>query len=329
MAWPISILYGLVVYLRNRLYDLNLLKSTSFDVPIVCIGNLSVGGTGKTPMIEFLILKLQGSFELAVLSRGYKRKSKGFQMADKNSTVTQLGDEPFQIYRKFPSVNVAVDVDRTNGVGQLNKIVHPDIILLDDAFQHRKIKPSLSILLTTYDLRYDKDTYLPTGSLRDSKYAAERADIIVVTKCRDTITQDEMTVITNEVKSTESQQVLFSTLVYDNELCSKDDVLSLDHLKGSFFTLVTGIAKPGPLVKFLRDKDLKFEHLAFADHHNFSSSEITLLQSKTLLITTEKDYVRLKDSLENLYYIKVAHQFLANGEAVLLEAIQSMIKSYH
>ena len=329
MAWPISLLYGLVVYIRNQLYDRGILQSRSFDMPIICIGNLSVGGTGKTPMIEFLISRLRESYKLAVLSRGYKRKSTGFQIAGKNVTVAQLGDEPFQIYSKFPEVIVAVDSDRRNGIARLKEEVRPDIILLDDAFQHRKVKPSFSILLTTYDRPYIKDTYLPTGSLRDSKYAAKRADILVVTKCPDTISEKEMTVFKNRLNAKENQKVLFASLVYDGMLFGEKAGMGIEDLKGSLFTLVTGIANPKPLVEFFEKENLVFEHLKFADHHNFSASEIARLQTEEFIVTTEKDYVRLKGKIKNLYCIKVAHQFLGDGELELLDAINTGIKPYH
>ena len=160
----------------------HIFKSKTYKTPTICVGNLSVGGTGKTPMIEFLISKLQEKHQLAVLSRGYKRNSKGFQLGTKDAIVEQLGDEPFQIQRKFSGVVVAVDADRQNGIAQLQGLIGPDLILLDDAFQHRKVTPTFSILLTTYSNPFFEDGYLPTGTLRDSKKASKRADCIVITK---------------------------------------------------------------------------------------------------------------------------------------------------
>ena len=325
MAWPISLLYGFVVWLRNLLYDKELLKSKIFDVPIICVGNLSVGGTGKTPMIEFLIRELQDQVQLAVLSRGYKRQTSGFHLADVNVTVSELGDEPFQIYQKFPRVAVAVDVNRRNGIAELQKKVNPRLILLDDGFQHRKVKPSFAILLTTYSNPYFEDWFLPTGNLRDSKNAVKRADVIVVTKCPVHITEDKMQIFKTHLKPKADQLILFSTLVYDKTLYGHPSILSLKDLKEVTFTVVTGIANPKPLIDYLNNEHLVFEHLKFADHHQFSSSEITFLQNKTLVLTTEKDYMRLQGKVERICYVKVQHQFLKDGDALLLKHLHDTI----
>lgn len=328
MAWPISLIYGAVVYFRNLLYDNQILKSKSFDIPTICVGNLSVGGTGKTPMIEFLISRLQHNYRLAVLSRGYKRKSEGFLLGTTNSTVDELGDEPFQILQKFPEITVAVDVDRRNGIMQLETLQRPDIILLDDAYQHRKVDPSFSILLTTYSNPYFKDWYLPTGNLRDSKYAAKRADCIVVTKCPSDLEENEMRTYARRLKKADNQNIIFSTLKYDEHLYAEKSNISFEDVRRINFTLVTGIANPISLLNFLKTKQLTFEHLRYADHHSFSSSEIRKLNQKGLVITTEKDYVRLQGKVDNLYYIRIEHQFLKNGEKILLESINARIKPY-
>jgi tetraacyldisaccharide 4'-kinase len=173
-----------VTWLRNKSYDFGLKSSTHFDVPIICVGNLSVGGTGKTPMIEYLIRLLKTNYKIAALSRGYKRKTKGFVIANKTMTALDLGDEPFQFYKKFEDVIVSVDANRRHGIKQLMALEHkPDVILLDDAFQHRKVKAGLNILLTSYDNLYCNDIVLPTGNLREPKSGAKRAGVIVVTKC--------------------------------------------------------------------------------------------------------------------------------------------------
>jgi len=325
MTWPISLVYGLVVNLRNQLYDRNILESKSFDIPTICVGNLSVGGTGKTPMIEFLISRLRDKHQLAVLSRGYKRKSQGFQLATQDSTAEQLGDEPFQIHRKYPEVTVAVDADRQNGIAQLKKNAHPSVILLDDAYQHRKVTPIFSILLTTYANPFFNDMYLPAGNLRDAKYASQRADCIVVTKCPSHIGQEERDTYTKRLTQSTGQFILFSTLVYDRMVYGHQTQLKLLDLKDKRFTLVTGIANPAPLVQYLKEIGLVFDHLKFPDHHAFSSAEIEKLKKKSLVLTTEKDYVRLQNKVEPLYYVKVEHQFLADGEQQLLQAIDAKI----
>ncbi len=328
MAWPISLIYGSVVRVRNWLYDVHFFNSRSFGTPTLCVGNLSVGGTGKTPMIEFLISRLQDTKRLAVLSRGYKRKSKGFQMADADSTVESIGDEPLQIHKKFPNVTVAVDGNRGKGMASLEKLIKPDLVLLDDAFQHRRVTPTFSILLTTYANPIFKDWYLPTGSLRDSKYAAGRADVIIVTKCPHVLDKKEMDWFATRLQKRKNQTILFATLQYDPVLYGKESSIKLSDLKDMEFTLVTGIATPAPLVNHLKENDLVFEHLEFSDHHSFSSLEIDRLSKKGLIVTTEKDYTRLEGKMENLYFVRIEHHFLDQGEKRLMQLIDSELTLY-
>ncbi len=320
IAFPISLMYGLVVFVRNYLYDIGLFKSIAFDTPTICIGNLSVGGTGKTPMVEFLISHLKKEYKVAVLSRGYKRKSQGFVLASIDSKVEELGDEPYQIHAKFPDVIVAVDGDRRNGISILEKKVKPDLILLDDAFQHRKVKPSCSILLTSYNNLYSEDWYLPTGNLRDSKREAKRADFIIVTKCPSGLSENERQSILNKLKPKSYQKVTFSYLVYDKA--------PLDALLNKRFTLVTGIADPTSLVSFLKAKELNFEHLRFSDHHFFTEEEIRILNGKEQVLTTEKDYVRLQGKVSNLSFIGVKHAFLGEGEQDLIVDLHALMKRH-
>jgi tetraacyldisaccharide 4'-kinase len=325
LAFPISLIYALVVFVRNFLFDKKILKVKSYVTPTICVGNLSVGGTGKTPMIEYLVKELQRSNNIAVLSRGYGRKSKGFQIADGETTVENLGDEPFQIYSKFPEITVAVDGDRQNGISILEGTIKPDVILLDDAFQHRKVTPKLSALLTAYDNLYVDDWYLPTGTLRDSKREAKRASVIVVTKCPEHISKSEQLVILTKIKPQKGQEVLFSFLQYNKEL--KGLNLTLESLKDVKVTLVTGIANPKPLVAYLKENNIEVEHLAYRDHHFFTDSEIALFNTKELILTTEKDYVRLSSKVKNLCYISIAHQFLNNGSELLKEKIATVVKN--
>ncbi|HSN48353.1 MAG TPA: tetraacyldisaccharide 4'-kinase [Flavobacterium sp.] len=198
ILFPFAILYGFITGIRNFLYDKGILKSYSFDVPVIAVGNLSVGGTGKTPQIEYLIRLLSPKYKVATLSRGYKRQSKGFVLADSTSNAEILGDEPFQFYKKFNKIQVAVDADRKHGIDQLlSQTNKPEVILLDDAFQHRKVKAGFYILLTSYGDLYSDDFMLPTGNLRESNSGAQRADMIVVTKCPATLSLDEQ----NEIKA--------------------------------------------------------------------------------------------------------------------------------
>lgn len=327
LLFPFSLVYGLIVYIRNSLYDRGILESKEFDVPTICIGNLSVGGTGKTPMTEFLIKLLQPKYKIAVLSRGYKRKSSGFVLANDNTSVEQLGDEPYQIYRKFKNITVAVDADRREGIRQLVKRVHPDLILLDDAFQHRKVNPGFSILLTSYGNLYVDDWYLPTGDLRDSKYAAKRADLIVVTKCSPLLSNEEQKNIIAKLKSRKNQRVLFTFFEYDELVKNDKESIKLSEFARRRLTLVTGIANPEPLVKYLKEKGFPMEHLAFNDHHFFSEKEIDELKTRELIITTEKDYVRLCNKLSNLFYLPVKHAFLSDGEYMIGEELNTFMKA--
>lgn len=324
IAFPISLVYAAVVRLRNYLYDVGIFRGMTFDTPTVCVGNLSVGGTGKTPMIEYLAAKLQATRKIAVLSRGYGRKSKGFVLAGSNSTVMELGDEPFQIHAKFPELTVAVDADRRNGISILEAEVAPDLILLDDAYQHRRVKPSFSILLTAFDQLYCDDWYLPTGNLRDSRYASKRADIIVVTKCPSDLDLVGQKSIREKLRPLPNQKLLFSTLTYDQELKGAINPLSLEGLRTKKLTLVTGIARPRPLLDFLKGQGLTYEHLAFRDHHFFTEKEIHLLNTKEMVLTTEKDFVRLKGKVHSLCYIGIKHEFLGNGKKVLLESLAAL-----
>ncbi|MCP4975632.1 MAG: tetraacyldisaccharide 4'-kinase [Maribacter sp.] len=325
LAFPISLIYALVVHIRNFLYDIGLFKSNSFSTPTICVGNLSTGGTGKTPMIEYLVEFLKNKNKVAVLSRGYRRRSKGFVLATSASKVEEIGDEPFQIYSKHPDIVVAVDANRCNGIRNLQHNSNPGIILLDDAFQHRRVKPNFSILLTAYDDLYTNDWYLPTGNLRDSKREAKRANLIVVTKCPAQLNRKKQAEIIKILNPNSHQEVLFSSFSYDQEIKGNASSIALDDLLGRRITLVTGIANPKPLVNYLENKGMEFEHLEYNDHHFFSSSEIELFNSKKFVLTTEKDFVRLKGKVSNLNYISVRHEFLEDGASVLEQAVNGIM----
>ena len=308
ITFPFVPLYYAVTSLRNTLYNLGVKKSTSFNFPVICVGNLSVGGTGKTPMIEYLINLLKTDYKVAILSRGYKRKTTGFVLANESSTAELIGDEPFQFYTKFsPEILVAVDADRVHGIQQLQSFKNkPEVVLLDDAFQHRKVKAGLNVLLTTYSNPYFFDVVLPTGNLREPRNSAKRADIIVVTKCPDNLSETEKATYIAKIKPRSNQKVFFSFINYSNTLISASNTKSLDELPS--FTLVTGIANATPLIDFLTRKELNFEHLNYKDHHEFTTEDIVVLQSKSLIVTTEKDFMRLKHykGLANkLYYIPI------------------------
>ena len=306
--FPIVPIYYVVTSLRNKLFDLNVLKSKSYNLPIICVGNLSVGGTGKTPMIEYLIRLFQEDNKLATLSRGYKRSTSGFKLANSITKIDEIGDEPFQFHQKFKDIIVAVDENRQHGIEELLKIDNSlKIILLDDAYQHRKVKAGFNILLTTYSNLYTDDIMLPTGDLREPRKGAERADIIVVTKCKKSISDIEKDRIRNKLKLNDNQSLFFSSIAYGYSVLSANKTLEVSDLKDKNFTLVTGIANAQPLVDYLKSEALNFEHLNYKDHYNFTDKDFDVLNQKELIITTEKDYVRLIKQLDNtkLFYLPI------------------------
>jgi tetraacyldisaccharide 4'-kinase len=297
----------MVTWLRNKLYDARIKSSKSYDLPIICVGNLSTGGTGKTPMIEYLIRLLKDEKSLATLSRGYKRITKGYVLANANTSVNSIGDEPFQFFRKFSSIQVAVDSNRQHGIEQyITSDIKPDVILLDDAFQHRKVSAGFNILLTAYNNLYYKDMVLPTGNLREPRSGAKRADVIVVTKCPTSISESDKNEIIRKLKLKSHQTAFFSHIEYADEVISYNSRLVLEALPK--FTLVTGIANAKPLVDYLTRKRLDFDHLEYSDHYNFTPSDIETLVTKKLIITTEKDYVRLSVNerlKDKLFYLPI------------------------
>lgn len=274
---------------------------------MICVGNLSTGGTGKTPMIEYLVRVLKDEKSLAILSRGYKRKTEGFVLADETATADSIGDEPFQFFRKFENIQVAVDANRQNGIEQLIASgKKTEVILLDDAYQHRKVKAGFNILLTAYGSLYSEDIVLPTGNLREPRSGSIRADVIVVTKCKRDISEVEKSEIAAKLNLKNHQKLFFSYVEYPRRVISSLNALELNTLPK--FTLVTGIANAKSLVDFLTYKGLRFDHFEYSDHYNFRDSDIETLASKPLIITTEKDFVRLSsnESLKGkLYYLPI------------------------
>lgn len=316
LLFPFAVLYGVITTIRNFLFDIGFLKSYTFPLPIIAVGNLSVGGTGKTPQIEYLIRLLSGKYRVATLSRGYKRQSEGFILADASVNAAILGDEPFQFFQKFPAIQVAVDANRKNGIEQLlSQKIAPEVILLDDAYQHRKVKAGLYILLTAYGDLYKDDYILPAGNLRESRSGAQRAAIVVVTKCPKNLVASEQIMIKNQLKLAENQQLYFTFIDYEDSVYSKELKVKLADLGDESKLLLAGIAKPESFFEHL--KEANDECLTFPDHHHFSESEISAIQKQAKgrkIITTEKDYVRLKDSIlsEQLYYLPIRSSFINN-----------------
>ncbi|HSI69130.1 MAG TPA: tetraacyldisaccharide 4'-kinase [Gillisia sp.] len=313
---PFSLLYGGVMAVRNILYDRGILESSSFSTPVICVGNLSVGGTGKTPMIEYLLQLLLPKYRLATLSRGYGRKTKGYLELKGNEQAEQVGDEPLQFKVKFPQVHITVDEDRRNGITHLISAHQPDIILLDDAFQHRKVKSGLNILLTAYNSIYAEDFVLPAGNLREPRSGASRAKIIVVTKCPVDLSFEKQEQIRKKLRLEKDQNLHYSYIKYAEEVKNEETGVSLEALKEQRFTLVTGIAKPDSLITFLKAKGLDFDHLKFPDHHNFTTKDLEKISKAPFVLTTEKDYMRLKDLKHSkLFYIPIKMDFLNSNRA--------------
>ncbi len=314
--------------IRNICYDKKWLKSISYPLPVFCVGNLSMGGTGKSPMIEYLIRFLKDDYQIGVLSRGYKRKTSGFREVLESSKVENVGDEPLQFKKKFPKIVVAVCANRREGIDRIKSNV--DLILLDDAFQHRKVNASKNILLTSYHNLYVNDCVLPVGNLRESKKGARRADIVVVTKCPEQHSYAKLKEIQNDLNLLSEQKVYFSKITYDKLIYGITEKLPLSHLKNKKFTLVTGIADSNPLVNFLTKKQLDFNHQKFPDHHHFSDPEIERLKECNIILTTEKDFVRLQPRFKNfpIYYLPIKTTIIEEQEAMFKKDILDEIENF-
>jgi tetraacyldisaccharide 4'-kinase len=305
----LSLFYGLGVGFRNLLFEMGILKSRSFDVPVISVGNITVGGTGKTPHVEYLIRLLKNKVHVAVLSRGYKRKSKGFVLSDKNTPMRMIGDEPYQIKQKFPDITVAVDKKRTRGITKLTEEGDGKkigVVLLDDAFQHRYVKPGINILLVDYHRLVIYDRLLPAGRLREPVKAKDRADIVIVTKCPKDLKPMEFRVITKAMKLYPYQQLYFSTHDYDApkavypDLAGLDKLSGLDAISSKNILLLTGIASPEQLMHDLQELKSQITPMTFGDHHNFKRKDIEAINETfaqmaepKMILTTEKDATRL------------------------------------
>jgi tetraacyldisaccharide 4'-kinase len=307
--YPFSWLYGIVIYFRNKMYDFKILKSTKFDLPVISIGNITVGGTGKTPHLEYLVNLLKDRFIVATLSRGYKRQTKGFRLVETNSAVLEVGDEPLQVKKKFPDVSVAVCENRVEGVEKLlnqNSIDIPHVVLLDDAFQHRRITPGINILLIDYNRQIKEDFLLPAGRLRENVSQVRRADIIIYTKCPQNLTPFMRRSLGRDIAIKPYQELYFTTLNYEElKPVFTAKKLEVDFYKKKLYSalIVTGIASPHLMHKYLDRLLIGSEKLIFKDHCNFTKEDIASIQKKydglksekKIIITTEKDAVRLRE----------------------------------
>lgn len=320
---PLALIYGAIVWLRNWLFDKNILKSSSFNFPIICVGNIATGGTGKTPMTEYLVEVLQKKYKTATLSRGYKRKTKGFTIANDQTTAIDIGDEPMQFHQKFPGITVAVGEERLVAIPQ---ILHqrPDtgVIILDDAFQHRSVRAGINLLLTDYKNLYTRDLMLPAGDLRDIKGSSRRADIIIITKCKAGLTIEEKDTLIEEINPLVHQKVFFTEIVYSQpyHLFSK---VPGDIEPSADILLLCGIANPKPLMEFLTAHFNSYDMIRYADHHIFTSDDLRDIKRQfekmqspnKMILTTEKDAVRLEKFSNELtdypiYVLPVKHRFL-------------------
>ena len=331
---PLSWIYGWGVRLRNQMFELGILKSRSFDIPVISVGNITVGGSGKTPHVEFLINTLRDQVKVAVLSRGYKRKSRGYVLADKDTPMREIGDEPYQMKKKFPDIFVAVDKDRCHGIEQLTqdpKTKDTDVILLDDAYQHRYVKPGINILLVDYHRLIMYDKLLPAGRLREPRKGKSRADIVIVTKCPADLKPMEYRVITKTMNLFPYQKLYFTTLKYDNlkpVYCGPDRKLNTINADTQVL-LLTGIASPQQMIVDLQPYTKNITPLTFADHHQFSDSDINRINTvyaqmtgkDKIIITTEKDNARLfgmnglSDEVRSrIYVLPVAVSFMLDQE---------------
>ena len=338
---PFSLLYGGIIKLRNLLFDKNILRSAKFNFPLICVGNLAVGGTGKTPMVEYIIKLLEKKYKVATLSRGYKRKTKGFFIADNKTTSEDIGDEPMQMHNNFPDVTVAVAEERVIGIPQLlSEKPATQVIILDDAFQHREVNAGFNILLTDSRNLYSQDVLLPAGSLRDVKSSSGRADLIIVTKCEPGLSDKEKQDIIKQLNPLDRQKIYFTAIEYKNpfHLFSKKEY-QLD--SNCSVLLVTGIANPEPIKEVFKNFVSGYQILKFRDHHNFSPEDIKEIKDEfsqiendnKIIVTTEKDAVRLvkfKKELENLpiYVLPISHRFLFGAASEFEKDILTFINSF-
>lgn len=339
---PIAVIYGFIIFIRNRLFDNNYLKSAEFNFPLICVGNLAVGGTGKSPMVEYLINLLKPRFKVGTLSRGYKRRTKGYALANTSTTALEIGDEPMQFHSKFPNIAVASCEERIVGIPHLlQDVPNLQVIILDDAFQHRTVRAGLNILLTEYSNLYSHDFFLPTGDLRDEWASAKRAQIIIVTKCPYDLSAEMKQKAIRSLNPGAMQKIFFTTIEYGTPyhifnhgdewlITPRDEVL-----------LVCGIANPKPLKEYLLEKTHTYYQQDYSDHHIFSIDDLNEIKVKfeeitakdKLILTTEKDAVRLLKFREQLatlpmYVLPIKHYFLFEEGEQFNELVTDFIRNF-
>lgn len=339
---PLSIIYGVVVGIRNFLFHIGILKSRRFSVPVLCVGNITVGGTGKTPHTELIIAELRKNFRVACLSRGYKRKTSGFILSDEKSTAREIGDEPMQIKNKFPDILVACDSNRVRGIEKLQALPQPpEVIVLDDAFQHRYVQADKNIILVDYNRPVYDDCLLPAGRLRENTGSLKRADYIIVTKCPSNLQPIERRILSKHLKIKPYQHLFFTKLGYGpiTSLSSKAEQITLQ--PDSHILCLTGIAQPGPYVEHLKTYTSHITELRYSDHHHFTKKDIQHIErtfqeikyAEKYIFTTEKDAVRLKNTelpkelKRQIYYIPVVPVFIQDEDLFLNEITEYVRKN--
>ncbi len=347
LLYPLSLIYGLVMWIRNRLFDFGFLPSQEFPIPIINVGNITVGGTGKTPHVEYLINFLRTNYKICVVSRGYKRSTTGIYEVKRDSSFLEVGDEPKQIKQKYPDVCVIVSESRVKAIkkilsGQIGN--QPDVIILDDAYQHRWVKPGFSILLIDFHRPIYDDSLLPYGRLRESEAEKMRADMVIVTKTPKKVNPIDRRIVSKNLSLYPHQTLLYSAIQYGNlkAVFPEIGLLTFDFCKKNKFTavLVTGIANPVPLKEFLGDIFVEVEHVKFPDHHNFTSRDLHRIlsvydkieSSNKIVVTTEKDAVRLQELMIDekitqlpIFYVPVEVHFLDDTQEVFEKKIVSYI----
>ena len=342
---PVSWLYGLGVRFRNQLFEMGVLKSRSFKIPVISVGNITVGGSGKTPHVEHLVRLLQDKAKVAVLSRGYKRKSHGYVLADKDATSRMIGDEPYQMKKKVPDIYVAVDRKRCHGIERLTgdeETKDTDVILLDDAFQHRYVKPGINILLVDYHRLIIYDKLLPAGMLREPKQGKNRADIVIITKCPRNLKPMEFRVLTRAMSLYPYQKLFFTTIKYNKlkPLYYGEDRPLSDISSDMNILLLTGIASPKQMMIDLEPYSTNITPLTFPDHHAFKKKDIQLINETfaampepKMVITTEKDNARLfgieglsDEVRQHIYMLPMEIEFMLNQQEEFNEKIIGYVR---
>lgn len=341
LLFPLSLVYALVIIVRNWCYDRRIFHSTTFNLPIICVGNLAVGGTGKSPMVEQLIWMLKDHYSIAVLSRGYKRKTRGYALANDFTSALDIGDEPMQFHRKFPDVAIAVGEERIAAIPQLlHDRPATRVILLDDAFQHRAVRAGCNILLTDYSNLFTRDWWLPSGDLRDAPSGNRRADIIVVTKCPEDLSEDERRSVAMEIDPLAHQQLFFSAIRYGDpyHIVRQTTTVIDEEVE---VLLVSGIANPAPLKHWLDKHSRTYYEMAYSDHHIFSIDDLqamirrfgSIAAEKKIIVTTEKDAVRLvkfKQELEEwpIYVLPITTRILFGDDDRFKSIVFNFINTF-